>query len=265
MPNISVTHSDSGLVRVVVQRREEVSPHIIRVTFGGADLERFEYKGFDQWFRLAIPVRGDASLHKMPTKFGIGGYLRYLTLPKGTRPVIRNYTIRQFRENPAEMDVDFVVHGTDGCAGPWAASVEPGTEAAYIDQGCGWNPVDADRSLIVADESGMPAALGILRDMPRDSRGTAIIETFDERDQQFVNAPDGVNVRWVVRGGDEEPGTAALPALKEEEIGSDLYAFAVGESGLATGARRYLVGECGVPKANVTFSGYWKLGKAAPG
>lgn len=264
MPNISVTHSDSGLVRVIVRHREQVSPHIVRVTFGGKDLERFEYKGFDQWFRLAIPVRGDAGLHKMPTKFGIGGYLKYLTLPKGARPVIRNYTIRQFREHPAEMDVDFVVHGTDGVAGPWAASVEPGAEVAFIDQGCGWDPVDAERCLIVADESGMPAALGILRDMPRDARGTAIIETFDESDQQFVNAPDGVNVRWVVREAGEDPGVAALPALKEEGISSDLYAFAVGESGLATGARRYLVGECGVPKANVTFSGYWKLGKAAP-
>lgn len=264
MPNISVTHSESGLVRIEVIGREQISPHIIRVTFGGEDLERFDYKGFDQWFRLAIPVKDDARFDNLPKKFGIGGYLKYLTLPKGTRPVIRNYTIRQFRENPAEMDVDFVVHGTDGIAGPWAAAVEPGEEAAFIDQGCGWSPVDAARNVIVADESGMPAALGILRDLPRDAMGDAIIETFDERDRQFVNAPDGVAVRWVVRGEHEEPGAAALPALRELAPGSDLYAFAVGESGIATGTRRFLVSECGVPKANVTFSGYWKRGKASP-
>lgn len=264
MPNISVTHSDSGVVRVVVQRREEVSPHIIRVTFGGDDLERLEYKGFDQWFRLAIPVKDDTRFDNLPSKFGIGGALKYFTLPKDTRPVIRNYTIRQFRENPVELDVDFVVHGTDGVAGPWAATARPGAEAAFIDQGCGWAPVEAKRSLIVADESGMPAALGILRDMPRDAVGDAIIETFDERDQQFVAAPEGVSVRWVVRDSAQNPGAAALPALKELALESDLYAFAVGESGLATGARRYLVSECGVPKSNVTFSGYWKIGKAAP-
>ena len=38
--------------------------------------------------------------------------------------------------------------------------------------------------------------------------------------------------------------------------------FAVGESKIATGARRYAVGERGVPKGNVTFCGYWKAGKA---
>lgn len=179
--------------------------------------------------------------------------------------MIRNYTIRQFREDPTEMDVDFVVHGPEGVAGPWAAAVEAGDEAAFIDQGCGWAPVEAKRLLIVADESGMPAALGILRDLPGDAVGDAIIETFDERDQQFVSAPEGVNVRWVVRDPDSSPGAAALPALKELTPESDLYAFAVGESGIATGTRRFLVSEWGVPKSNVTFSGYWKLGKSAPG
>ncbi|MFB9643113.1 SIP domain-containing protein [Agromyces lapidis] len=39
---------------------------------------------------------------------------------------------------------------------------------------------------------------------------------------------------------------------------ASVYAFAVGESKLATGARRLLVDERGVPKRNVTFCGYWR-------
>lgn len=113
------------------------------------------------------------------------------------------------------MDVEFLVHGSEGVVGPWAASVQAGTPVAFIDQGCGWNPVPAARQLIIADESAMPAALGILRDMPRDAVGEALIELFDERDRQDVQAPQVVNVRWLVREPGAAPGSAALPVLRE--------------------------------------------------
>lgn len=233
MPNISITHADSGLVQTRVARTERVTPHMLRVTLSGEDLDSFVHLGFDQWFRLAIPVHDGDRLDKVPSKFNFGTLLKFMAMPKGSRPVIRNYTVRNFRSagdgRNAEMDVDVVIHGTSGVAGPWAESAEPGAPVALIDQGCGWKPVPAAQSLIVAEESGMAAALGILRDMPRDATGHAIIEVFDERD---------------------------VPA--------DLYAFTVGESALIKGVRRHLVNDRGVPKANVTFCGYWKIGKASP-
>ncbi|GAA2520396.1 siderophore-interacting protein [Rarobacter incanus] len=265
MSTIKVTHAESGLVKCEVARAARVSPHVVRVTLAGQDLERFRYPGFDQWFRLAIPVHGGDRFSNLPNRFGVGGLVRYMTMPRGTRPVIRNYTIRQYRADPAEIDVDFVVHGTPGAAAPWAASVTPGTPVALIDQGYGWNPASAPRHLIVADESGMPAALAVLRDMPRDAQGDAVIELFDERDRQDHEAPDGMNVRWAVRVHRAVPGASALPMVRDIAVTSDLAAFAVGESGLATGARRYLVNERGVPKERVTFCGYWRIGRAAPG
>lgn len=178
--------------------------------------------------------------------------------------MIRNYTVRQFRTDPMELDVDFLVHGSDGVAGPWAASVEPGTHAALIDQGCGWNPLPAAQTVLAADESGLPAVAGILRDMPRDAAGYALIELQDLADRQQVTGPEGIQVRWLERDPDAAPGSAALPALAALDLDTeDLQAFAVGESALATGARRQLVRERGVSKDRVTFSGYWRLGRAA--
>ncbi|QGH68193.1 siderophore-interacting protein [Pseudactinotalea sp. HY158] len=263
MSNISVTHAESGLVHTTVLRAERVTPNMIRVTFSGGDLAHLAYRGFDHWVRLAIPVHAGDRFDNLPERFGLGGYLRYLRLPKGTRPVIRNYTIRHFRGEAEELDIDFLDHGPGGVAGPWAASVRPGTEVALIDQGCGWQPRSASRSLIVADESGLPAALGILRDLPRDATGDALIELFDERDRQHVDAPAGMTVHWLTREPHAVPGAAALPALRALALPTDLYAFTVGESALATGARRHLVSERGVAKSHVTFSGYWRLGRAA--
>lgn len=264
MSNIAVTHAPSGLVTAEVVRTERVTPHMVRVTLGGGDLERFEFKGFDQWFRLAIPVSDASSLDRMPDRFGLGGYVKYLTLPKDTRPVVRNYTVRAHRADPAEIDVDFVVHGTDGVAAPWAVRANPGDRVAFIDQGCGFQPVACDWTLLVADESGLPAVAGVLRDLPRHTLGHAIIELFDEADRQQLGEPDGVTVHWVTRVPDAAPGSSALPALRDLEfpVGS-VYAFAVGESAVATGARRHLVAERGVPKSSVTFSGYWKVGRVA--
>jgi len=259
MSSITVTHAPSGLVHASVARTERVTPHMVRVTLTGEDLRRFDHRGFDQWFRLAVPVDDHARFDNLPDKFDTRSYLRYLVLPKSTRPVIRNYTVRAFRPDELELDIDFVCHGTAGVAGPWAESVEPGTEVAFIDQGCGWAPVPADWSLLVADESGLPAVLGILRDMPRDAVGHAIVELIDAADAQEVDAPAGMTLHWVSRA---ESGTALDRLRSLDWPAGTPYAFAVGESKIATGARRYLVGERGVPKGNVTFCGYWKAGKA---
>lgn len=263
MSTIHVDHSASALYQVEVLRRERVSPNMVRVTFGGDDLTGFRFLGFDHWCRLALPVDGGGELGRLPSTFNLGGYLRYLRLPKDTRPVIRNYTLRQFRAG-SELDIDFVVHGEEGIAGPWARDVEPGARAAFIDQGRGFAPVPAEWTLVVADESALPAAVGILRDLPRESTGHALIEVLDEADVQAVQAPEGMTVQWLVRDSAQPPGALALPALEDLTVPAGLpYAFAAGESSLATGARRHLVKARGVPKRNVGFAGYWKRGRAS--
>jgi NADPH-dependent ferric siderophore reductase len=261
MTNITVTHAPSGLVHAEVLRSERISPNFVRVTIGGSDVRRFEAQGFDQWFRLALPVDDGTALEKLPQRVDTRGYLKYLMVPKTTRPVIRNYTVREFRPEVAELDIDFVVHGTDGVAGPWATSVEAGAPVAFIDQGRGWKPVPAESYLLVADETGLPAIAGVLRDMPRDAVGHAVIEISDAADAQDVAAPNGINVHWVVRAR-ERPGTLALATAQSLEIVGTPYVFVVGESALATGLRRWAVAQRGIPKTHVTFCGYWRLSAA---
>lgn len=264
MSNITITHAPSGLVHAEVLGAERISPHFMRVTLGGEDLQRFEWRGFDQWVRLALPVDDATRFDTMPDRIDMRGYLKYLMLPKTTRPVIRNYTLRDYRPESAELDIDFVVHGTEGIAGPWAAAATPGEHLAFIDQGCGWKDIEADSTLLVADESGLPAVVGVLRDLPRDTIGHAVIEVPDIADAQHVQAPSGVTVHWIVRRPGERPGAQALEHTQELELYGTPYVFAVGESQLATGIRRWAVGERGIPKGSVTFCGYWKLGRAQP-
>lgn len=264
MTNIAVTHADSGVITAEVVRSIQISPSIRRVTIGGGELGSFDYLGYDQWFRLLVPTGDKVRFDNVPTTVDATGYLRYLTLPKRTRPVMRSYTVRQFRPDDLELDVDFVVHGDSGVAGPWAMSAEPGAPIGFIDQGHGFRPemaAMADELLIAGDETAMPAVLGVLRSLPSDARGVAFVELPDAGDEQPVETRSQVKVQWLVRGRDQPPGQATLAAVRKHQTSSSVYAFAVGESKLATGVRKLLVGEREVDKNQVTFCGYYKLPK----
>ena len=257
--NIAVTHSSTGVVHAEVVEAERISPHFVRLTLADDALADWRDLGFDQWFRLAVPTSDHTRFDNLAETFDTAGYLRYLTLPRATRPVIRNYTVREFRPEARELDIDFVVHGEDGVAGPWAGSLPLGASVGLIDQGCGFRALDTDWTLLVGDESALPAVVGILRDLPREARGHALIEVPDLADRQQVEAPDGFDVHWIVRRPDAAIGRTVLEHLHELPFpGGTVNAFAAGESKLATGARRHLVNDRGVPKSNITFCGYWR-------
>ncbi len=256
----------SGLYRAEVLRTREVTPHMLRVTVQGEDLRSLPVRGFDHWFRLFLPQSGhEVDFSRVPSNLTMGSYFKFLTSPSGTRPVFRSYTVRELRSERGEMDIDFVVHGDHGVAGPWAQRASAGDQIALIDQGCGFDLLDdADFHLLAGDESAVPALLGILRDLPKDAKGLAIIEVPTSADIQSAPAPEGFDVRWLARDGSTQPaGAAALAALREfaPEKPQTLSAYVVGERILATEGRRHLV-KVGVPKGRISFVGYWRAGKA---
>ena len=265
-----------GLVHLTVVRREQLSPHWMRVTLGGGEISQFRPMGYDQWFRIFLPLGGDEGLERLPAKANkLFGYLKYLRIPEGVRPVMRNYTVRAYRpataERAAEIDVDFVLHGSvdDGTTGPasrWAETCAPGESVVIIDEGLAFNPErGVDRVVLVADETGLPAVAGICASLPADASGLAIVEVPSADDALDFEHPAGITVRWIVREHDVKPGTLALQALRDAALpDAPFHAYLVGEQALPTDGRRHLVGERGVSKDLVSFCGYWRAGAAAP-
>lgn len=265
-----------GLVHLTVLRTERLSPHWMRVTLGGGEISQFRHMGYDQWFRIFLPLGGDEGLDRLPAKANkMFGYLRYLRIPDGVRPVMRNYSVRAYRPATesagAEIDVDFVLHGSaaDGTAGPasrWAETCEPGESVVIIDEGLAFNPArGVDRVVLVADETGLPAIASICATLPADSSGVAIIEVPSADDALEFPHPAGITVRWIVREHGIKPGSLALQALTEAALPDALFhAYIVGEQALPTEARRHLVGERGASKDLVSFCGYWRVGASSP-
>ncbi|THJ56745.1 siderophore-interacting protein [Candidatus Frankia alpina] len=242
---------------VVNARR--ITPHAVRITIGGEDLRRFQPMGFDQWFRLYIPREGQQGLRR-PDRAGLSGYVQYLSMSKAARPVMRNYTVRAFRADSAELDIDVMTH--DGAvASAWAGHARPGDPVAILDEGIMYTPSpDVEWTLLVCDESGLPAVAGIC-----DARGEAFLEVPAPDDGQEIDAPVGVHLHWLSRDDPHaRPGglvRAAVAALDPPK--GRAYAFVVGESVMVTGLRRFLVTERAMPKEDISFCGYWRY-PAAP-
>ncbi|GAB3817307.1 siderophore-interacting protein [Tessaracoccus terricola] len=254
-----------------VTRTELISPNVVRVTLGG--LEGLEARGADHWCRLLFTRHGQDAL-ELPTRTTeIGWYLQYLATPKARRPWVRAYTLRDARPDAGEVDVDFVIHGgEDGSIGPaaqFALDAKPGERVGFLDQGIGFTPDHPhDWTLLIGDETAMPAIAGICRSLPDTARGVAIIEVPSAADRQDFPTPAAMEITWIHRDESPDahgrPGELALSALKAATLPDGVvHAHAIGESALATGARRHLIGERGIPKRNVDFVGYWRHGRAA--
>ena len=246
-----------------VLRTERRSPTFQRVTIASDDLAGFEWRGLDHWFRLFFPLRPDGPL-LLPEVKGRQWWTSYLRIPAAERPHCSNYTVAGFRrgETIAELDIDVVLHWHDGGlsgVAAWAVNATADSPVGLLDQGVLFDPpADTDEYVLVADESGLPALRGILRDLPSDAVGTAIIEVPDAGDVHEVAAPEGLQVRWVPRDrSDDEVGHRALQELQTCPTRPTAYAFVVGESRLATRGRRTLH-RAGLPKNRITFSGFWR-------
>ena len=61
-------------------------------------------------------------------------------MPREQWPHTRTYTVRWVDHGSRELAIDFVIHGDEGLAGPWAASAQPGDSLIFTGPGGGYNP-----------------------------------------------------------------------------------------------------------------------------
>ncbi len=140
---------------------ERLSPHLVRVRARGERLEAFrESPHTDAYVKITFvkPELGLEPPYDLAT-------LRETLAPEDL-PVTRTYTVRAVDGD--EMTIDFVVHGDEGLAGPWAARAQPGDRLVVSGPGGGYAPdPTADWHLFVGDESAIPAIAASLEALPR--------------------------------------------------------------------------------------------------
>ncbi|WP_066944240.1 siderophore-interacting protein [Streptomyces lushanensis] len=236
---------------------EWLTPHMVRVVLGGdgpAGLEAGEFT--DHYIKLLFAADGAT----YPEPFDMDRIRA--EFPRDQWPTTRTYTVRAWDPDSGELTVDFVVHGDEGLAGPWAARVRPGETVRFLGPGGSYAPDPAaDWHLLAGDESALPAIAASLERIPAGAPVRAFVEVSGPEEEQKVTTPDGAGITWLHRG-DRPVGEALVAAVRELEFpAGDVHAFVHGEAGFVRDLRRHLRLERGVPRERLSASGYWRLGQ----
>jgi NADPH-dependent ferric siderophore reductase len=231
-----------------------LSPNMIRVTFAGPELEGFPLGHEGANCKLVLPRDGE-SREAFDAYFAPDG-------PDEKVHAVRTYTVRAFRPEALELDIDFVAHGDHGPATRWAQAAQPGSFLGFF--GPSQPKITeyyADWYLVAADLSAMPIAEATLEAMPKDAEGIALFEVPTSEDIREITTPEGVKLHWLVLEDTHKPSTAQLEFIQSMEWPSGVLQTCIaGESSVIRSLRSYLHNERKVPKKDTYISGYWKIG-----
>lgn len=219
------------VIWTTVHTTTALTPHMVRLVLHAPELASFPVAEFtDHYVKLLFPQ------------------------PSQARPTTRTYTVRAWDPAARLITVDFVHHGDDGLAGPWAAAARPGDALALMGPGGGYAPNPAaDRHLLVGDASALPAIACALERIGTSAPAKVVV-LVDGPAELAYPLPDGADVSWVEHGL-----VATVQALGW--IPGRVHAFVHGEAGDVRELRRWLRAERHVPLDHLSASGYWRRGR----
>jgi len=244
----------------VVRRTERVTPHMIRVVLGCDDF--VDNNSTDHYVKLLFLQPGV----EYPDPLDMGEVRE--KLPSEHWPTMRTYTVRAWDEAAKELTIDFVHHGDEGIAGPWAAAAQPGDKLWFNGPGGGYSPQEtAGWHLLVGDESALPAISTAIEGLPAGAHAKVFVEVEDETEEQKFSGSADVELTWLHRSGAVgDRGEGLVKAVEALEFpAGDVQAFVHGEAGFVLRLRRHLFAERGLARDQVSLSGYWRLGKNEDG
>jgi NADPH-dependent ferric siderophore reductase len=249
--------------RATVLETERLSPGMVRIVLGGDDLHDFAAGEFtDHYVKIQLPPPGadygsDFDLDEIQA-----------TRPRELWPRTRTYSVRDWDAAARRLTIDFVVHGDEGVAGPWAAAARPGDTVQLRGPGGAYAPSpDADWHLLVGDASVIPAIAAALARIPGGVPVCVVIEVDGPDEEQPLTSSGVLDLRWVHRSRPpgEEP-ELALETVRALELPDGRgHAFVHGEASSVRAVRRHLLVDRGLPAEALAISGYWKLRRTEEG
>lgn len=291
------------LFEAVLARRRALSPALCRITFAGPDIAAMKTAAPDQRIKIFFP---DAAGRPSALPNRADWYSVYRAVPPADRAPMRTYTVRALRADDQELDVDFVLHGATGPASRWAMEAVEGARVqiaapnrafAGDPHGYEWKPpATVGHVLLIADETAVPAAAGILEELagrPAPPPTQAFFEVPSAADRLSLPSWPGLELTWLPRDREvpvphegalmaaavkaarlPAPAAAADDALRAIDIDREIlwelaapaeggfYAWVAGEAEAVMAIRKTLIKERGLDKRSMNLMGYWRRGRA---
>ena len=250
------------MTRLTVTGTSWVTPDVRRVHFRSDDLSAFAESRFtDRYVKIVFPKPG--VVYPEPLD------LRALraTLPPEHLPDVRTYTALFPDVDAGTLAIDFVVHGDQGVAGPWAAAATPGDTLWVNGPGGAYRPDPAaDWHLLVGDESALPAIIAALDALAPEATARVVLMVAEPGREPDLRLPSNGTIHYVYRAGGATDGllVEAVRALDWPE--GRVHAFVHGEAQeVMHGLRPLLLAERGLARDQLSISGYWRRGRTEEG
>jgi len=242
-----------------VTRVQPLTPHLIRVTLTGDDLDDFESASFDDHIKVFFPAPG-ADKPVLPSA-GPNGPVFPEDQP---RPVARDFTPRRYDRAARELDIEFAMHEA-GPAASWAAQAKVGQYLGIGGpRGSLVIPTAFDWHLLIGDETALPAIARRLHELPAGTRVAAVLEVADPSARIEFDTQAELHAVWRYRSDSPYRGDALLQAVRETYLPEgEGYVWAAGESATMRAVRYHLCTERGVDKSRIRAASYWKQGAVA--
>lgn len=230
----AVRHESARRRRLTVLERTPITDSLVRVTFGG-DLAGFVSLGPADHLKAVFPTEDG--------------------------PAVRDYTPSEYRPIGAssgpELDIDFVLHGDGGPASAWAGRAARGDELEIAGpRASRLAPAGFQNVLLIADGSGIPA----LRRWIRAYAGATPVHAVLFGEEDLV--PYLADVEALAATPQPAPTGRfdLLEVIRSQNVTADTFVWAAGEATALVPVRRWLKGEAGLSKQNLSLHGYWKRG-----
>ncbi|MBV9919425.1 MAG: siderophore-interacting protein [Pseudonocardia sp.] len=251
--------------RLTVTATETITPALRRVWFRTDDLSAFASSTHtDRYVKLVFPKPGVTYPEPLDMRV-----LRQ-TLPPEDMPVVRTYTALFPDVDAGTLAIDFVVHGDEGVAGPWAQRAAAGDVLLANGPGGAYRPdPDADWHLLVGDESAVPAITAALAVLPEDAIVRVVVLVDSPADEPDLPIPAKGELTFVHRTANGEVGEGGALAAAVRAFdwpAGRVHVFAHGEAQeIMHELRPYLFRERGLTRDQVSISGYWRRGRTEEG
>lgn len=247
----------NSLMRAIlkVKRREQLSPHYIRIILTGDDILIYQQAETGDNNKIILPKNKSVriELPDMATR-GLFDY---------PNQVIRTYTMRSFDAEKGEMAIDFVVHENPGPAAAWAMNAAPGDELGVLMK-AGRKKLmrPADEYYFFGDHSALPVIGALLEKLDLAAKGHAYIEVHEKADVLPLNKPAAIGVTWLFNAhpGERSNLPAAFDTIADKlNTGAYLYTFA--EHKAVNEIQDKLRKHHGIKRENWQAYAYWKHGE----
>ncbi|MBB2206224.1 siderophore-interacting protein [Gluconacetobacter takamatsuzukensis] len=217
---------------------ERLTPHMIRVTLTGADLDGFVSASPDDHIKIFIPGRDGAV----------------------TR---RDYTPRRYDARAGTLILDFVNHD-GGPAAAWARAARAG-DRLEIGGPRGSQVITGpvDRWLLVGDETALPAIGRRVEELSAHDSVTTVVTVPGADDEQVFATSARHEAHWVHRPmAEADQAQGVLDVLAGIDIPERTFVWVGAEARVAKAVRRTLLEERGLSPSWIKASGYWLKGTA---